>query len=80
LWPFERRISALTTGISTSARSRSSSRVSPFERTVSRTDEPAGPLILVVDSSELSPAIDRPSTWVITSPGFNPPRSAGEPL
>ena len=43
------------------------------------TGVPAGPLIRVVDSSELEPAIDLPSTWVMTSPGFRPPLSAGEP-
>jgi hypothetical protein len=55
------------------------SRVREPERTVSRTDVPAGPLIRAVDSSELCPAIERPFTWVMTSPGRSPPRSAGEP-
>ena len=69
----------MTTGISTSARLSVSSRVRPLERTVSRTSLPAGPLIRVVASSELVPAIERPLTFVITSPGRRPPRWAGEP-
>jgi hypothetical protein len=35
-------------------------------------------LIRAVDSSELRPAIERPLTRVITSPGLTPPRAAGE--
>ena len=74
------RISDRTTGISTCARSSVSSRVPPFASARSAAPRvPAGPLIRVVDSSELAPAIERPLTCVITSPGRRPPRSAGEP-
>ena len=78
-WATPRTSSPSTTGISTSARFSVSSRVRPSERTVSRTSLPAGPLIRVVDSSELAPAIERPLTSVITSPGRRPPRLAGDP-
>jgi hypothetical protein len=73
-----RRIADATTGISTDARSSETSRDRLPERTVRRTGVPAGPLIWVVDSSELCPAIGLPSTWVMRSPGFSPPRAAGE--
>ena len=73
------RISDWTTGISTSARLSVSSRSSLPVRTVSLTSVPAGPLIRVVDSSELAPAIERPSTSVMMSPFLSPPSAAGEP-
>ena len=47
-------------------------------RTPSRTVVPAGPLISAVDSSDVLPASERPSTLTITFPGFSPPSFAGE--
>jgi hypothetical protein len=66
--------------MSTCARRSVTWRVRLPETSVSVTGVPALPLIRAVDSSELSPAIARPSTFVITSPGFRPPRPAGESL
>ena len=79
LRPSDSRISELTTGTVTFARSSLTSRVRLPDWTVSVTLEPAGPLISAVAALEDLPLSGRPLAFVIRSPALMPPFFAGEP-